>query len=1654
MDQSFRDYMTLIYQAGQYATPPDSGTEGDSFMDLMKKTHDMGQTNYLEIAPNNTKAVSPHVLFDAPLWKPYFDQLRNIQSYSLMGWFQADEILDNVHDAQLMSTIEFQIIEKYSTFFGYIQLKLESLPEPNPNLLRTYTTFSKKYVDLVMAMTQQFTQTNKCLNLDIVDINVLCDWMMILYSTYNVSLFELLLKETELLNAPTCDALFMHRTIPVQSSIMTLCCTSPLLLPKFIEIIGIDRFVQLLTLYPDKDNLCLNILVQNKNIKLVLDMCLPHENLVSMLANYRDKTGKNIMHYIYMYFINFVFNPPATDSLFVPFKPFFHLQTIPDDTKICPIHYLKTYHSAVKYLLDNNIITIANLFTSYENTVPLSYNPPIFKYYCDSDKKGHFTDENTSGNVVSYSDIMSSFVNNYGLSPDKDILKLFDCIITSIVTKRKVPEDSDAWTDVLPEEDRIIKTLKTNIKLDGYDTLFPLIYYIGIYDKFDVLIDSLIEKKYDSVITTIITEYPFLFPFRPFKLNMDLHVGMSATSFDALLNHKNVTYVFDYIANLMLNKDTLNVIKDPSDFQRVITHNVVPDNHHYRMLLCALGCIYFDQIELRDYVMSFTELREYVLSFAQDEQFISELIYLMYDKWYVKEFKSSSNWLKALVTTCPYSIINILNKRSQWPVIISKFNSSTVLIILEGDNQTTITSSASVGSTLDDICASFTYYSERPKIFNALLNRGTFDNLLDELGETIDEIVKKCLHNICVIAQLPNFYEKKIHEKNDILSLAIELKHTDYFVWAVNNLQFSHEYKSAFFDRHTEISKIEPTIIRALLHNNFITSDVCTYDRYVNTIIDIIQSKQHINAFEEYFLSKSMDFSNDHNYEHIKHILSDPTIIIVFMINCSSLCYTYKNLINNDQFRDSIESQISYFILTSWMLPMNETILLLIDEKIITLDHLNMLINGISYATRLINYDTRVLSVMVKHYGLIELVSKTERFLSDVVNTTDTSDACFILMNELVKMSQSEIDDINTRYPGYVTELLRQCISIGPEMDSVKKMFEKLIDMDKLDSSMVCELYQLAIAHYDIDLMIKFINHARTHGQWNEQICLLMVYYPELSLFGPSEPDFRITVDCISYVINSMYYTPKIQDKIFLHYNASIKNNIAIELLKLTKFSSPSLNPDAVQILMRQDIDIFINFLRNSIDTDKYICTTDDDHNYLITQIPIAYVTPTLKDLFVSHMTPESLLALNKRRQPILSTMYHFKNELMKQSFFVDLFSGQYNTSLTISIQKVFMNYVETIGKTCTKLSEILSELPKNMHMIKGTHLKNIVMIALEYTKIQELDFDVIDPNLTKYYLTDTDQENHGVMHYIIRFRSSLLTKIMKFYKLYDPEWNSSVTENGLTFLMYALEHSPQSINLLMMCTGSEQNYSLLTTGSVVSHAILHADSYLEKVLQWKYFNAKSFETYIPIPVYDYFSDDVSAKTIECMSLLAMTCISNPKMLKTLLDTNYDFTDQINGQTTIGDKQYSLIELAMIYEPSAFQLLLGSKYYDIKMFNDLEPKKMCKCASIQPASWYFFANSSYLKSYMTHHNIAKASDFVTFGLEKSLWISGLPSKPYMQSKQEYTNVLAERCEICLTNKKKILFGCMTHTTCAGCAARTHVCPFCRSDASTRVRLCD
>lgn len=1646
MDKSFRDYITLIYQIGGFSLPPDHYSETDPFIDLMKKTHDMGQTNYLMIPSKHTKVITPFVLFDDPQWKLYFDMTSTITSYSLMGWLQPNEILDNVFDTQLISTIEFQIIEKYSTFFGCIEQKLNSLPEPNPTLISTYTLFSKRYVDLVMKMTQQFTQTNKCLNLDIIDINMLCDWMMILYSTYNVQLFELLLKETELLNAPICDAVFMHRTIPVQTSIMTLCCKSSLLLPKFIEIIGITRFVQLLTLYPEEDNLCLNFLVKTKNIRLVLDMCLPHEHLISMLATYRDNTGKNIMHYAYMNYI-MEWNPLITDSIFILLKPFYHLQTISDNTKICPIHYLKTYPNLVNHFVDNNIITVANLFTSYENTIPLSYLPAIFKYYCNSDKKGNFSDDITSGNVISYNDIMSSLMYNYGLIPDKQILKLFDCIIMSIITKHKVTADSDTWTDVLSEENRIIKSLETGVKLYGYDTVFPLIYYIGLYDKFVMLIDSLIEKKYDSIVTTLIKKYPFLFPFRPLNLYMDNYLGMSPSLFDALLNNKNVTYVFDYIANIMLNKNTLNVVENPLDFQQIIAHNIIPDNHHCRMLLCTLGCIYFAEPDLRDYV----------LSFVPDQQFISELICIMYDKWYITKNKYPSDWLKTLVTTCPYSIIDILNKRNKWPVIISRFYSSTVLTILESDDQTAITSSASVGTTLDNICDSFAYYSENPKIFYALLDRGAFDNFLDELGETIDEILKRCMYNICVIAQLPHFYEKKIHEKNDILSLAIEVKNTEYFVWTVNNLHFSHEYKSAFFDQHSDILQLESTIIRALLHNNFITSDVCTYDRYVNTIIDIIQSKQHINAFEEYFLSKSMDFSNDHNYEHIKQILLDPAIIIVFMINCSPLCYTYKNLIKNDQFRDSIESQISYFILTSWMLPMNETILLLIDEKIITLDHLNMLINGVSYATRLINYDTRVLSVMVKHYGLIELVSKTECVLSDIVNPTDifdTSDACFILMNEFVKMSQSEIDGINIQYPGYVTKLLRQCITNGPEMDSVKKMFEKLIDMDRLDSSMVHELYQLSIAHYDIDLMIKFINHAQTHGQWNEQISLLELQYPELSLFGPSEPDIRISSDLIEYVINSKYYTPQIQDKIFLHYNASIKNNIVIELLKLTKFSSPSLNPDTIQKLMRQYIDIFINFLRNDIDTDKYICITDNDHNYLITQIPITYVTPTLKDLFVSHMTPESLLALNKRRQPILSTLYHFKNELMKQTFFVDLFSRQYSTSLTISIQKVFMNYVETIGKTCTKLSEILSELPKNMHMIKGPQLKNIVMISLEYTKIDELDFDIIDPNLTKYYLTDTDQENHSVMHYIIRFRPSLLTKIMKFYKLYDPEWSGSVTENGSTFLMYALEHNPQTINLLMMCTGNEQNYSLLTTGSIVSHTILYADSYLEKVLQWKHFISKSFETYIPIPVYDYFSDDASTKTIECMSLLAMTCISNPKMLKTLLDTNYDFTDQINGQTIIGDKQYSLIELAMIYEPSAFQLLLGSKYYNIKMFDDLEPKKMCKCASIQPASWYLFANSSHLKLYMTHHKIVKTSDFVTFGLEKSLWISSLPSKPYMQSKQEYTNVLAERCEICLTNKKKILFGCMSHTTCAGCAARSNVCPFCRSDEHTRVRLCD
>ena len=60
---------------------------------------------------------------------------------------------------------------------------------------------------------------------------------------------------------------------------------------------------------------------------------------------------------------------------------------------------------------------------------------------------------------------------------------------------------------------------------------------------------------------------------------------------------------------------------------------------------------------------------------------------------------------------------------------------------------------------------------------------------------------------------------------------------------------------------------------------------------------------------------------------------------------------------------------------------------------------------------------------------------------------------------------------------------------------------------------------------------------------------------------------------------------------------------------------------------------------------------------------------------------------------------------------------------------------------------------------------------------------------------------------------------------------------------------------------------------------------------------------------------------------------------------------------------------------------------------------------------------------------------------------------YINTKNEATNIPTEKCQICIQNKNKIMFGCMKHMSCLTCCLNSENCPFCRNNKE-RIKIFD
>lgn len=644
-------------------------------------------------------------------------------------------------------------------------------------------------------------------------------------------------------------------------------------------------------------------------------------------------------------------------------------------------------------------------------------------------------------------------------------------------------------------------------------------------------------------------------------------------------------------------------------------------------------------------------------------------------------------------------------------------------------------------------------------------------------------------------------------------------------------------------------------------------------------------------------------------------------------------------------------------------------------------------------------------------------------------------------------------------------QYVKECLNAKCEIKYIDYILITFPDLSLLLNDFNEQIkYSIRPPNYQCILKSKLINSASQDIILENVLNHTQYRYSEINYIN-TDPDVFV-----KHVLNVNLDKEYTEQQILKDINDLAEKTLT-ECLQCVTISSKFIekNHDLISELICNDIDIFRNFMKNEICVDKYMYTLNKNKNYNLTLIPINDINEHVASKFIKSLSFEDLTKTIRGVPQIYSFLKNpYVKPLFERKDMVKLFEiHQLGSRVITLLVKNTIAHINSLQDDTT-FSRILSAVPEEIrhctdkygntffHMLVKYHngdskytLDDVIKLILSYDK----------PTVCKILNHRTTSGNTLLFHSTIN--EQIIPTMLNLYSTELGKESLEVSnDNGETFLMYLLKHNKhidiESILNNELIT-DQQNYIDINSGSVMSHAIMYCKNIdtFNALLQWKNLSKNWLDITQTVELYDYLSGDdpLTSKIKINLSIPEIACIFRPDIFKIIIDSPVFNTKSLDELVTINNESYTLIQLAFIYEPESFHYLLGFKYVE-DLYGENNDKKdelanFCMdYASIQPASWYIFVNSSVYDSTMYTQD-------TLYGMHYDLrpqYIGEISG--FIQTKNEHYTSEENKCNLCGINKIKIMFGCNKHTACVCCAYKTEVCPSCRGNKLNRIKIFD
>jgi len=1572
--------------------------------------------------------------------EPYTIPINIENSNISIEWFLDEEyVVMNSSDVDTnLVLIDNLTIIKITSIFESVRYELAT---ENLSIRLNFEEFCDKFTEsftsmiLKMISLTQTTNPTKFISTNC-DIFSLIDWMCMLFViSYAPEVFEVLFDVIDFSKNIIFHKLMTRTTVGVVEPLIIKILNRPNINDILIKKIGL---LEIWKIIKQSNTNLLNLLISNipynlKGIvKLFPTLSDPNYNQIyDLIVECRDECGSNILHFLINYISLYRINDYVIEieEIYIKFLKLFVLKGKPNNKGFYPVQYSVFRVDNIPSLFRFGLIDKNDLFYSNNLSLRPICNQNIINVF-ELLRKNNTISDKFLAQVLPY--IMNAKLYN---NSDQSFNKTFFSDLEGLVEDFFITEKHNiCWFDIL----------NTNMYLHNYYNDIPLIALLAFGNCLEKIITITKNSELKQAIYDTIKIYPFLLPFRLEVLDDIKYI--SDNKCENLINYmidnlfyESSEYLIKFLAQTKKYIFTSNMsqyvirIGDKLLF-KIINSIDIPDsiktnpdivmyaylrkNYHNIFLTFFESNVNYKIFisQLSDIIFKLTEIS---LPDTINDEYIKiidlEYLYQKNNTILLDTICTKKYWIQSLGSICANHTSMMIGCRP-------------------------ISHQIMFGESTNDFITNMIRLSKNTIVFSKLIQSNYLDTTISHLEQTnfindLIELIKKGKINIDFFEQfvkLPNFNPNIFN--SDITITCFMSDRFDIYCWMIQNIR--QESKTIKFIIDTAISNSNILVapytamqyITTLLQNKYIIPQIC--DEYYEKIICMLIKSNDIHIIN-YIIENLTDSSLLTN-----HIVCDLLQNLKFQ----------KIVENNNYFRNIITKFISHIV---------PDIIHILELRKKNTDHTNI-IKNINYLIKeqFINASDFVIKVGDKYF--IEIISGYKNILYSFITTYQISDITYVIKNSS-NIFQRIVFDI--RFASTIISSLNrisliECFKTHIAVDFINIVVYNLEEKDYHTVIRLAnhhKMYEIVTSYiinslirtniYDSDI-IEYVLGCEANNIIIKNLDKIINHIPHILIQTNSlKEKINILTDDNLVKLATLNLTEENQD-ILLNRVSWINNlQLSEKVLESIKFiNSPIIQKynNFIMQNIKHSQKIYNNFI--GADNNKsYICLENHNNDWMIGWIPPEKLnTQNIID-FVANMG--SADALNKRGQyKIIGLLREpFIKYLLESKQINNLFSDSQNSKLSSII---FNNMIENqMIYNQQNIWNYIRDLPDNIKFFIDKLERNILMLVLcvssrysEVEGLQLIDFlNSLSDEIRNKMLNDKDYEGNNLIFYATRYAPHIIQYIIGYYTSDELNYTNYYAES---LLMWAIRYNHAAAHILIEAYNISDSDNIVdiiqTTGCASSYSIIYYPEIFDKISHTCLTNI--FQAYM---VYDWISDCTINVNLR---LLELAAISNPQIFKKMINSTDCYKKYITDfKIIIGSNEYNFAELVFLYQPQSFQYLLGSKYAKCNLkLRDLE-----NIILYQPWSWYILLSNNVWKEIESNH------EFDYYSLPSNLHPERIHRvSKFIQTKNEVAVEESEKCEICLIAIKKIMFGCLTHMGCVGCAAKTICCPSCRNEGDS------